>query len=302
MAITSTIKWTSPRERVQEPDFARWVDFHPACRSTVFNHDAALHQYMSKRGVRLAGVDHLAHKFEGGTPSSVTHLVWVLFSGRIECDTGRGFRSLKPGDLAICPALRPHWIRLVSREATGLWLHFAHDQRWESLGAMPPGIYSGLSLGHLPGLIEAYFTDPAPGDAAAIVAKIHTLELILFTLEQVFDRMAGTTRQVFRKKIKALEHRIQGDLGAEWTVSSLAKELNMSPSYLHKATLRHLGIQPMALVTRLRMNHAMSRLLNTHMTLAAIADEVGYASPYAFSAAFKREVGSSPAQFRASAC
>jgi len=114
--------------------------------------------------------------------------------------------------------------------------------------------------------------------------------------------MGGAARQVFRKKVKALESRIQGNLGAEWTVASLGKELNMSPSYLHKATLRHLGIKPMALVTRLRMNHAMSRLLTTQMTLAAIADEVGYASPYAFSAAFKREVGSSPAQFRVAFC
>jgi AraC-like DNA-binding protein len=46
------------------------------------------------------------------------------------------------------------------------------------------------------------------------------------------------------------------------------------------------------------MNHAMSRLLQTNMTLAAIAEEVGFASPFAFSAAFKREVGRSPAQFR----
>lgn len=302
MTITSMTKRTSPREPVQEPDFARWIDFHPACRSTVFNRDSALHQYMGKRGVRLAGVDHLAHTFEGGTPKSVTHLIWILFSGRIECDTGRGFRAMKPGDLAICPALRPHWIRLVSREATGLWLHFVPDQRWASLVAMPPGIHSGLSLGHLSGLIEAYFTDPASGDAPAIAAKIHALELILFSVEQVFDRMGGAARQVFRKKVKALESRIQGNLGAEWTVASLGKELNMSPSYLHKATLRHLGIKPMALVTRLRMNHAMSRLLTTQMTLAAIADEVGYASPYAFSAAFKREVGSSPAQFRVAFC
>lgn len=82
-------------------------------------------------------------------------------------------------------------------------------------------------------------------------------------------------------------------------MAALAAGLNMSPSYLHKATLTHLGLKPMGLVTRLRMNHAMSRLLQTNMTLAAIAEEVGFASPFSFSSAFKREVGRSPAQFRA---
>jgi len=79
----------------------------------------------------------------------------------------------------------------------------------------------------------------------------------------------------------------------------MAAELNMSPGYLHKELVRHLGIKPMALVTKLRMNQAMSQLVQTNMTLAAIAEDVGFASPFAFSTAFKREVGCSPARFRA---
>jgi AraC-like DNA-binding protein/mannose-6-phosphate isomerase-like protein (cupin superfamily) len=297
-ANTSMTRMHAARKRALKAEFARWANFHPACRSTAFNRDSALHEYMGKRGIRFAGVDHLAHKFEAGTPNSETHLMWVLFSGRIDCDTGSGFRAMKPGDVAICPATHPHWLRLGSCEANGLWLHFVPDRRWARLAAVPPGVYSGLSLGHLRGLIEAYLTDLAPMDPAAIGAKIHAFELILFSVEQVLDQITGTKRHAFRMKIKTLEHRIQGALDADWTVSALAKEMNMSPSYLHKATLRHLGVKPMALVTKLRINHAMSRLLKTNMTLDGIADEVGYASPFAFSAAFKREVGLSPAQFR----
>ena len=48
------------------------------------------------------------------------------------------------------------------------------------------------------------------------------------------------------------------------------------------------------------MNQAMSRLLQHHMILTDIAEEIEFASPYAFSATLKREVGRSPAQFPAS--
>jgi len=44
----------------------------------------------------------------------------------------------------------------------------------------------------------------------------------------------------------------------------------------------------------------MSRLLQHHMILTDIAEEIEFASPYAFSTTLKREVGRSPAQFPAS--
>lgn len=254
---------------------------------------------MDRRGIRLAGLDHLEHKFEAGTPRSETHLVWVLFSGRMRCDAGRGFRTMRPGDVAICPAAQPHWFRLASRKADALWLHFEPDRRWARLEEVPCGIYSSLPLGRLRDLTEVYLADSQPQDAAATGVKIHALELILFSVEQAMDQLTGTKRHALRMKVKSLERRIQADLSAEWTVSALARELSMSPSHLHKATLRHLGVRPMALVTKLRMDHAVSRLLHTNMTLDAIAGETGYSSPFAFSAAFKREVGRSPKNFRA---
>ncbi len=300
MPIASPDSSIAAQRRRPQTEFARWAKFHPACRLAAFNREPALNDYMAKRGLRLAGVDYLEHDFEAGTPCSETHLVWVLLSGRLECDVGEGFRPMKAGNVAFCPATRPHWLRLVSPKASGVWLHFFPGAKWARLAAVAPGVYPNLPFGHLRGLIETYLIDSSPQDAAAIGAKIHALELILFSVEQALDQIIGAKRHAFRLKLNALENRIQSELKADWTVAALAAAMNMSPSYLHKATLRHLGVKPMGLVTRLRMNHAMSRLLQTNMTLADIAEEVGFASPFAFSAAFKREAGRSPSQFRAS--
>ena len=298
MANRSSVTLSPTPRKPPATQFARWTKFHPACRLVTFNQDPALSEYMSKRGIRVAGMDYLEQPFLAGTPSSDTHLVWVLFSGRLECDTGAGFKPMKPGDVAICPATQPHWLRLASPTASGLWVHFNPALRWVRLAAVAPGIYPDLGLGHLRGLTEAYLVSSPLQGTADIGAKIHALELILFSIEQALDQITGGKRHAFKAKIKTLEAKIQGNLKTDWTVAALAAGLNLSPSYLHKATLAHLGLKPMGLVTRLRMNHAMSRLLQTNMTLADIAEEVGFASPFAFSAAFKREVGLSPAQFR----
>ena len=298
MATPSSAPLSPTSRKPQATEFARWTKFHPACRLVPFNQDPALSDYMSKRGIRVAGMDYLEQPFQAGTPSSETHLMWVLFSGRLECDSGAGFQPMQPGDVAICPATQPHWLRLASATASGLWVHFNPTPRWDRLGSVQPGIYPDLGLGHLRGLAETYLINSPLQGAADISAKIHAFELIIFSIEQALDQISGGKRHAFKAKIKTLEAKIQANLKADWTVAALAAGLNLSPSYLHKTTLAHLGIKPMGLVTRLRMNHAMSRLLQTNMTLADIAEEVGFASPFAFSAAFKREVGRSPAQFR----
>jgi dihydrolipoamide dehydrogenase len=55
----------------------------------------------------------------------------------------------------------------------------------------------------------------------------------------------------------------------------------------------------MSYLTQWRMDLARQALTQEGATLAAVARQVGYASEYAFSAAFKREVGEAPGRWRA---
>ena len=54
----------------------------------------------------------------------------------------------------------------------------------------------------------------------------------------------------------------------------------------------------MTIITDLRLALAADLLRNDDTTIAAVAREVGYASPFALSAAFKRSFGVSPHQHR----
>jgi transcriptional regulator GlxA family with amidase domain len=64
---------------------------------------------------------------------------------------------------------------------------------------------------------------------------------------------------------------------------------------------RQHGTSPAKLVERLRMDTACRLLSESRLSIEVIAAQVGYASAFSFSAAFKRVVGEPPSMFRRAA-
>jgi len=85
---------------------------------------------------------------------------------------------------------------------------------------------------------------------------------------------------------------------APWTLESLSREAGLSRSSLHERFVHFLGQPPMQYLTRWRMQVAAGLLRDTSAKVLDVALEVGYESEAAFSRAFKREVGVSPAAWR----
>ena len=83
-----------------------------------------------------------------------------------------------------------------------------------------------------------------------------------------------------------------------WTVEELAGIAAVSRAALAKRFTAEVGCPPMSYLTQWRMELARQSLSEDRATLAAVARQVGYASEYAFSAAFKREVGEAPGRWR----
>jgi AraC-like DNA-binding protein len=83
-----------------------------------------------------------------------------------------------------------------------------------------------------------------------------------------------------------------------WTLGELARKASMSRAAL-AARFGHLvGHAPMQYLALWRMQLAARLLADGSMTVAAVGHEVGYASEAAFSRAFKKLVGVSPARWR----
>jgi AraC-like DNA-binding protein len=83
-----------------------------------------------------------------------------------------------------------------------------------------------------------------------------------------------------------------------WTVASLAAEARMSRTVFATRFRTLVGLSPMDYLLRRRITGAEGDLADGRRTVAAVASRWGYGSESAFSAAFKRVTGRSPAQGR----
>jgi AraC-like DNA-binding protein len=83
-----------------------------------------------------------------------------------------------------------------------------------------------------------------------------------------------------------------------WTVASLANETGMSRAAFARRFTELVGEPPMAFLTSWRLSLAADLLREPGTTIGAVAQQVGYGSPFALSAAFKRVRGVSPQQHR----
>jgi AraC-like DNA-binding protein len=92
---------------------------------------------------------------------------------------------------------------------------------------------------------------------------------------------------------------LQNNPAQPWTVASLASEIGVSRAALARRFTDLVGEPPMAFLTAWRLALAADLLLEPDRTIGAVAQQVGYSSAFALSAAFKRLRGVSPKQHRA---
>lgn len=92
---------------------------------------------------------------------------------------------------------------------------------------------------------------------------------------------------------------LHADPAHPWTVAELAAGSGVSRAALARRFTELVGEPPMTYLTGLRLDLAADLLREPDATLGAVARRVGYGSAFALSAAFKRERGISPREYRA---
>ena len=91
---------------------------------------------------------------------------------------------------------------------------------------------------------------------------------------------------------------IHGRKAHRWTVPELARECGASRSAFAERFTTLMGESPVRYAARQRLSLAAHRLKEYEDSVATIAFEIGFESEAAFSRAFKREFGKSPAAWR----
>ena len=96
--------------------------------------------------------------------------------------------------------------------------------------------------------------------------------------------------------------RVQKYLDAHYqepmTLQSIGEAMGVSEYHAAHVFRSEIGTSPMQYVMKRRMGEAQTLLMDTNLSIAEIADRLGYGNPWNFSTAFRKCVGMPPSQYR----
>jgi AraC-like DNA-binding protein len=130
------------------------------------------------------------------------------------------------------------------------------------------------------------------------LAELMFIEVMRRYLELLPARETGWLAGLSDSVVGAALARLHEYPTRAWTLPELAQEIATSRTVLTERFSRIVGIPPMLYLKRWRLQLAADQLVSRSDKIASIAAAVGYASEAAFSRAFKRETGTSPAAWR----
>ena len=171
------------------------------------------------------------------------------------------------------------------------------------LRALPPLlVLTGDELGSpLVPLLADEIVKDAPGQDAVLDRLLDLL--LIAVLRAFFSRpdasppawYVGQSDPVVGPALRLLQHHPEHP----WSVSSLAAAAGVSRATFARRFAEVVGEPPMAFLTGWRLALAADLLREPTATLATVARQVGYSTPFALSTAFKRAYGVSPREHRA---
>ncbi|WP_405629697.1 AraC family transcriptional regulator [Streptomyces sp. NBC_00016] len=171
------------------------------------------------------------------------------------------------------------------------------------LAALPPLAVVEADVGTCP-VGRTTFEEITREEPGQQILLDRTLDLMLITaLRAWFTRPGAQVPTWYRAHsdpvVGPALRALHADPAHPWTLPSLAAKTDVSRANLARRFTALVGQPPMTYLRERRLALAADLLGEPDATLATVAHRVGFANAFALSAAFKREHGVSPSEYRA---
>ncbi len=231
-----------------------------------------------------------------------------IYSGKVRYFLGGRFVEVDAGLLTVFWAAMPHQVVEVDDRTEFMWLHvpLVTLLRWNLGNGFVRRILSGevvvdaQSPAWDADLTQRWVSDVGTGEAVAL----RTAEL---EVEARLRRMAWRRNQKgpprasehkSRKQVEAITSYLADHYRDDISTADIGSAVGLHPNYAMTLFRRECGMSIWQYLIRLRLSHAQLMLLSSDKTVLAIALDAGFGSLARFYAAFTRECGVSPGEFR----
>ncbi|OBZ13603.1 helix-turn-helix domain-containing protein [Bacillus sp. FJAT-26390] len=230
---------------------------------------------------------------------------WALFiveEGSFEYRMGNaGSERAVKGEMVLCPPNLTFY-----RKTTGLSFHLIGFQ-WQdavsvregSDGAFPPvGKLIVLNNKRLNSTLSLFREARYVKDSLAQDYKNHLLKDLWYVYQiESFNRKINllySENPVLQRAV----HRLQQQAEAGVSLKSVAIELGISQVQLTRLFKQEFQMTPSAYAANLRMDKVKLLLVNSSLTLAAIAEQCGFTDEHHLSKSFKQMFSINPSTYR----
>lgn len=251
---------------------------------------------------------------------AMAHIIQINYckSGQMEWKMGNGNSIyLNPGDFSLhtMTACKDSLICFPTGQYAGLTIYIDLQEA----AANPPALLRdtniftkrlqekfcpGNAVSFLAGneqtenIFSAFYGQPV--DLQRPYQALKTLELLLYLAKLEFtpenQLTAYQTEQV--EIIRKIHDRLTGQMNERITIEELSKQYLINPTTLKSAFKAVYGASIAAHIKQHRMEQGAKMLRESEMSIAEIAQAVGYDSQSKFSAAFKGFFGIQPREYR----
>jgi AraC family transcriptional regulator, arabinose operon regulatory protein len=245
---------------------------------------------------------HYRERPEGAAEHILIYCVggagWVEVAGQRQ--------TVQPGEALIIPAQTPHAYAADADTPWSIhWVHFAGLEGDYFARLAPANRYVIAVDPSCAARVEALFEQgyAAYAEGFGLPRLIHCAKLLHHLLAELcYNNLAfsSTTRTHRFHSLEPTLAFLRQNLHRSLTLAEMAHHAGLSESHFSHTFRAQTSHSPMDYFIGLKMQHACTLLTLSPLAVKEIAEEVGYRDPYYFSRLFKRVMGVSPTEYRAS--
>ena len=270
------------------------------CKERFLPSEPPLSTLLGQYGIAFGGLSRLSEgSYIERSQGAPFHVLLYTLEGCGSVEFENEILSTNPGDLLIIPAAKSaHRHRPKSPFWDIAWIRLDHSFRWHSLDSMEcrvmPSKYSANVVHCLDEIIKES-TNHNPERQQAVLSYA---ELLGLYIRRDMEASRDPQRERVSWCMDRLWNTVEEQLDRKWSVELLSAEAALSRTQLFRHCETLYGMTPLEKLLDLRIKRAKALLRNSDLSLAEIAEYIGYSSQFSFSTAFKRSAGISPKTFK----